>query len=193
MARIRSFNEEEVVQKAQSVFWLKGYEATSVADLVESTGLNRGSLYNTFGGKRELFLRTLLQYDQQVRRKTLADLEALDDPLKAFENFFNDLLEETIEDEDRKGCFLINTSLDFQGHDPKIQELLKQGMKEMEAFFRRGIEVSQARNLVEKNLDAASIAKSLLGSVVAIRVLGRGVFDKHWLQHLVEEALGRIR
>ena len=76
----KSFDEEAAIENAMRVFWEKGYEATSIANLIESTGINRGSLYNAFGGKRQLFTLSLLKYDTETRRAFIAQLEALDNP-----------------------------------------------------------------------------------------------------------------
>ncbi len=56
MARPKEFVPEEAIEKAMEVFWRKEYEATSVEDLVSAMHINRGSLYDTFGDKRKLFL-----------------------------------------------------------------------------------------------------------------------------------------
>ena len=180
----KNFDENEAVRDAMRVFWEKGYEATSLTDLLEGTGLSRGSLYNAFGGKQQLFEQALLEYDRSHRRATLAQLEALDSPQEAFETLFGGLIEEAIEDEARRGCFLVNTALSLESHEPEVQATVKQALKEFEGFFRRGIEVAQARDDMPDSIDAAATAKALLGLVVAIRVLARGAFAEAELRTL---------
>ena len=79
----KSFDEDEAVGKAMKVFWEKGYEPASMADLIAVTGITRGSLYNAFGGKEQLFIKALEKYDKDNRRAMLAKLEAMDDPQRA--------------------------------------------------------------------------------------------------------------
>jgi len=62
----KCYNENEVLDNAMKAFWSKGYEATSLRDLVKATGINRGSLYNAFPGKRALFMRALDHYDRII-------------------------------------------------------------------------------------------------------------------------------
>ena len=62
MAGVRQFDPDEVVDRAMEVFWTRGYESTSIDDLVEATGINRGSLYNAFGDKQGLFLAAIDRY-----------------------------------------------------------------------------------------------------------------------------------
>ena len=184
----KSFNEQDVIEKAMKVFWENGYEATSISNLIESTGINRGSLYNAFGGKRQLFTLSLLKYDAEIRRDFLAELEALDSPILAFETLFNALVQQAQNDTQPKGCFLINTSIEIASHDNEAKDIVTQGFVEFEAFFRRGIEVSQARGEMPSILDAPSTAKALFSLVVAIRVLGRGIYDEPSLQAIADQA-----
>ena len=184
----KSFDEDAVVGKAMKVFWEKGYEATSISDLIEGTGIGRGSLYNAFGGKQALFTQALSKYHGENHRATLAKLEALDDPLNAIRGLFAAVLEETVEDKAKKGCFLINTTLELWTHDAKTQAVIKKGHDETIAFFRRCIEVAQAREEIPSSVDALSTAKVLLSLMIAIRVLGRGAFDERDLRQIADQA-----
>ena len=184
----KSFDEEATLDRAMQVFWEKGFESTSITDLIEGTGINRGSLYNAYGGKQPLFVRALLKYDRDKRGALLARLEALDNPKQAICEFFDGLVTEAQADKEKKGCFLINTASELYAHDQEVHDIISSGLREVEAFFRRSIEVGQARGDIPKDLDAENTAKTLLGSLVAIRVLGRGVFTEPALQILANEA-----
>ncbi len=72
MARHKEFDQDEALQKAMEAFWARGYEATSMQDLVEHMGINRQSLYDTFGDKHSLFLKALDRYHEVETRKLLA-------------------------------------------------------------------------------------------------------------------------
>lgn len=184
----KSFDEQNAIENAMHVFWEKGYEATSIANLIESTGINRGSLYNAFGGKRQLFTQSLLKYDNETRRAFLAQLEALDNPKLAFKTLFDALVQQSENDAQPKGCFLVNTSVEIAFHDQETKDIVTQGFIEFEAFFRRGIEVAQTRGYMPTTLNASVTAKLLFSLVVAIRVLGRGVYDERSLKVIAEQA-----
>lgn len=183
----KSFNEQEVLDSATQVFWQKGYNSTSIADLIERTGLNRGSLYNAYGGKQALFVKALQNYDH-ARHKMLATLEVLDEPKKAIVKFFDDLVMNTLADKERKGCFLFNTALEIYAHDQDVNEIVTRGINQIEAFFRRSIEVGQARGDIKDELNPEEAAKALIALTVAIRVLGRGVFDESALKMIANQA-----
>ncbi|OHD77491.1 MAG: hypothetical protein A3J97_04565 [Spirochaetes bacterium RIFOXYC1_FULL_54_7] len=84
----KQFDIDEVLEKAMTAFWHRGYTATSMQDLVECTGVNRASLYATYGGKRDLFIAALKAYDESGRQALFAKLEALDDPKEAIHRLF---------------------------------------------------------------------------------------------------------
>lgn len=184
----KSFDEDEAVGKAMRVFWAKGFESASIADLIESTGITRGSLYNAFGGKEQLFIKALQKYDRDNRRAILAEFEAMDDPKRAIAALFDGIVTETIADADKKGCFIINTASELAIHGNEVNQIVHNGLREFEAFFRRSIEVGQARKDIPRNLDPEAIAKTLLALIVAIRVLGRGTFDEMALNKIAEQA-----
>lgn len=189
----KSFDEDVIVGRAMDVFWEKGYEPASMADLLEATGITRGSLYNAFGGKEALFFKALEKYDTDNRRALLAELEAVDDPLRAITLLFEGVVSETLTDPGKRGCFLVNTASDLAIHGEAVNALVRNGMRELEAFFRRCIEVGQARKQIPVGIEPAATAKGLMGMLVAIRVLGRGVFDEASLKTIATQAQRLLR
>lgn len=188
----KTFDEDEAIAKAMKVFWEKGFEPASIADLIAGTGITRGSLYNAFGGKEQLFIKALLKYDKENRRAFLAELEAMDDPRRAIAVLFGGIVAETLADTEKKGCFIVNTASELATHGEEVNRIVHNGIREFEAFFRRSIEVAQARKDIPESLDPEATAKGLLAMVVAIRVLGRGVFDKSALTTIADQALRLI-
>lgn len=184
----KSFDEEETLNKAMKVFWEKGFKPTSMADLIASTGITRGSLYNAFGGKEKLFIKALKKYDKGKRRSKLAALEGINDPLRAITALFDGIVADTIADPDKKGCFIINTASDLASHGEEVNQIVRHGLREIEAFFRRSIEVAQARRQISETLNPEVIAKGLVALATAIRVLGRGVYDKSALNAIASQA-----
>lgn len=183
----KSFDEEVALEKAMRVFWEKGFDSASIADLIEGTGINRGSLYNAFGGKQALFVRALLKYDRDNRQAAFARLEALDDPKQAIGNFFDDMVTKAVADTERMGCFLFNTVSESTTHEAEVNDIVANGLREIEAFFRRCIEVGQARGDIPKSLDPEAKAKALLAMSAGIRVLARGSFTEATLQTMADE------
>ena len=185
----KSFNEDDALAKAMLVFWEKGYASASMADLIEAMGITRGSLYNAYGGKEQLFTRSLQKYDRENRAAMLAKLEAMDDPKRAIATFFENIITETRTDSRNKGCFLVNTASELEEHGNEVNQVIRDGMAELDAFFRRSIELAQAREQLPTHLEATATAKGLSAMAVALRVLGRGAFDQAALRTIADQAL----
>lgn len=189
----KSFDIHQAVDKATEVFWAKGYKATSLADLLNATGINKGSFYNAFGSKKALFIQSLLKYDDQHCKAMVAELAALNDPITAITKLFDDLIEESLTDQEHKGCFLINTALNLPYHDEDTQKIIKNSLAHIEAFFKQQIELGQANGAISVTLDSMSAAKGLLSLIVGLRVLARGVFNQDELLATKKQAMHLIQ
>ncbi len=188
----KTFDEDKAIEAAMLVFWEKGYTDTSMADLLKATGLTKGSFYNAFGSKHDLFVKALLKYDVSNRRVVLQELVAMDSPIESIEAFMNAVVNESADDSNKKGCFLVNTSLDLNSHEEQVKQIITSGFAEVETFFKQMIELGQLRKDIPESIDPKSTAKALMGTVAGIRVLGRGVYDKAALQALSEQSLRLI-
>ena len=189
----KSFNEDLALEKAMTVFWEVGYEPASIANLLKGMELNRGSFYNTFGSKQALFEKALEKYDHEYRQPMLAQLEVLDNPRLAIDSFFDLTVNQTVSDQQHKGCFLFNTATVIATHNEKIHKIVSNGVKEIEGFLRRCIEVGQARHDIPSTLSPEPTAKALLALIVSIRILGRGIFEETALHTIANQGKQMIR
>ena len=187
MGRPKEFDEQEALLKAMKLFWVHGYKATSIQDLVDGMGIGRGSLYGTFGGKRSLFLRALRHYDKE-RGNHLADLSTSKPPRQAVLNPFEAVVNTALDDGSRDGCFLVNTALELSPHDREIESLVADGFSYAEGFFRSSIERGQASEEISTAVDAASTAQTLHTLLLGMLVLARSRPEPVLLQSIVKQA-----
>ena len=189
----KTFDINDAIDRAMEVFWAKGYEAASLADLMKAIGINKGSFYNAFGSKRALFIKSLVKYEREQRHDILLEFEQLDDPVEAISRLFDELIKQSFSDAERKGCFLVNTALDLPNHDSEIQKTVKDGLKGTETFFEGQIKLGIERGVIPEHIDAKLNAKGLLTLLVGLRVLARGVFDQESLAAIKAQAMALIR
>src|SRR5213075_2124987 len=104
MARHKEFDRDEALQKAMEVFWSRGYEAASIQELVEHMGINRQSLYDTFGDKHALYLKALDRYREVESRKLFELLGRGGSVKKAFRQLFSGVVEGSLGAGERRGC-----------------------------------------------------------------------------------------
>lgn len=183
----KSFDEEVAIDKAMQVFWQKGFESTSINDLLDVTELNRGSFYNAFKSKRQLFEKALVKYDI-IRQGIVKRLDTIESPKEKIDLFFDIAVSRTSTDPDLKGCFLFNTSLELAAHDHAVNEIVSNNISEIEHYLYDCIESGQGIGEIPKSLDPDATAKSLLALVVSIYVLGRGVYKESELQAIADQA-----
>lgn len=184
----KTFEESDVIDQAMQVFWEKGYAATSISDILEATGIKRGSLYNAFEGKHDLFLQSILKYENQRWQNLLRQLETVEDPREAILIFVDRTVQDTLSDPEKKGCMLVNTALDYSLHDDEVQKIVSDAVKQRIVFFENFIKRGQEQGVIPDSVQPRPTAKALVALLVGIRVLGRGVFGKAALQQIAEEA-----
>jgi len=172
MARPREFDETTVLEAAMNCFWAQGFEQTSVRGLAERMGITGASLYNAFGDKRSLYRQAFVHYLAQTVRDRVARLEKLR-PALAIRTFFDEIIERSVDDEQRRGCMLVNAALELAPYDPEFQQLVAEEMIFIEAFFRRCIEAGQKDGSIADTRPADELAKLLLSVLLGIRVLAR--------------------
>jgi TetR/AcrR family transcriptional repressor of nem operon len=135
-------------------------------------GITGASLYNAFGDKRSLYRRAFTYYLARTVRDRVARLEELPAAL-AIRTFFGEIIERSVDDEQRRGCMLVNAALELAPYDPEFQQLVVEEMVFIEAFFRRCIEAAQKDGSIADARPADELAKSLLSVLLGIRVLAR--------------------
>lgn len=192
MPRLKNFDEQVALERAMEVYWAKGYEGTSIHDLVAAMGINKGSLYNTFGSKKELFTRAFLKYDRERRRTLLAQLEKLGDSYAAIANLFEWFVSQSESDPARKGCLMVNTALELPNHPADVQEVVSAAIEDFEAFFERTIRIGQERGQILATLDPTQAAPWLLSQALGLRVLSRGALPSDRLHAIRAQALEAI-
>ena len=184
----KQYDEADVLNRAMEAFWARGYEATSITDLVAVTGINRGSLYNAFTDKRTLFLRAIEHYDKQHRRDFLAAVAQDHPPREAVLAAFEQVVESAKNGRNRKGCLLVNTALELSPHDREIEKVVKASLEEVEAFFRSMIEAAQEQGTIRPDIPAAETAQLLFGLFLGLRVITRCRPDTSLMNLIVKQA-----
>ncbi len=188
----KQFDLDAVLDKVMQAFWTRGYEATSMQDLVDCTGINRGSLYATYGDKHTLFVAALRMYDEKVRRALLAELEARYGPRKAIRQLFLAFTKGVSEAGGNRGCFLTNTALELAAHDPEVGRIVAQSQEDIEAFFARLIHKGKAQGEIGPHVNTTETARGLLASMIGLVVLTRSRPDRSLLASILDDAARRL-
>lgn len=192
MARPREFDEAAVLDAAVQCFWSRGYEATSVRDLITRTGITGASLYNAFGDKRALYQTALDHYVSSSISDRIRRCEVLA-PYDAVATFFAEIVRRSVEDRDHKGCMLVNAALEAAPHDAEFQRVVAAVLERIEGFFLRCVTAGQADGSITTSLTAADLARHLLGVLMGVRVLARVRPERALLEGVVAPALATLK
>lgn len=171
MSPNRAYDSHRFLDAAMRAFWAKGYEGTSMADLVAATGVNRGSIYAAYDGKRDLFRAALARYDDRHRDRFLARLAADHPPRDAIMAAFVAAAEAP--EGTPPGCLLVNTATEIGAADPDIAAFVTAALAEVERFFADRLRAGQAQGTIAPSRDPDTTATALLGLFLGLRVLTR--------------------
>jgi TetR/AcrR family transcriptional regulator, transcriptional repressor for nem operon len=129
MPRTKSFDQEEILDKATNLFWQQGYSATPPQDILDTTGLSRSSLYDTYGDKHSLFLQCLQRYRETETEVLIGYLDGSEDSAAAIRKVFHSAWGHTVKQRQQKGCLMVNTLNELASHDPEVAAIIRENRR----------------------------------------------------------------
>ncbi|MGW6137277.1 TetR/AcrR family transcriptional regulator [Streptomyces sp. NPDC055140] len=193
MARTKEFDPDAALQSALELFWRRGYEATSMADLVDRLGIGRASIYATFGNKHELYLKAMDRYAESADAAILADLSAGGPALPAVRALVRRFAAEATTDERRlTGCFATNTATELAPHDTAAARRVERSWEHVETLLRATLTRAQAQGELPADRDPRALARLLLVLMQGMRVVGKASPDPARVRDAAEQALGLL-
>ncbi|MFF1909087.1 TetR/AcrR family transcriptional regulator [Kitasatospora sp. NPDC058218] len=195
MARTKEFDPDTALQAALELFWRRGYEATSMAELVEELGIARASIYATFGSKRELYLRALERYGEQHNPVLLAELSQPGPVLPAVRGLVRRFAREAGEDGadgPRRGCFVTNTAVELAPHDPDAARRVAASLGHLETVLTAALVRAEAQGELPGGRDPRALARMLLVLMQGMRVIGKAGDGAARLRDAAEQALALL-
>ena len=175
MARTKAFNPQEKLAIAMFQFWQHGYDGTSMQGLVEAMGINRFSIYNTFGGKDELFFKSLQLYSECVFEPLLVPLNSDKSGLQRIQHYFVNLVEKLDSGSVRAGCFLQNAIQETAVTNAEVRPYVASLFDQLRQGFRLALVDALDEKALSRVADVDGAAEFLLMQVQALIVLQRQV------------------
>lgn len=187
MGRSKEFEESVVLQKAMELFWLQGYEKTSLSDLVEHMGIHRRSLYDTFGDKHTLFLKTIDCFVEFVKARLKSEILRAETAKQAIQYIFDFMIEGS---GDRSlGCLMVNSATELAPRDKEVQAKTEEAFMQLEHLLADLIRKGQQTGEFSCEYDAEVLAESLHNALLGIRVLARTSASKEKLHRIADSSL----
>jgi TetR/AcrR family transcriptional repressor of nem operon len=192
VARPREFERDVVLDRAMRVFWSRGYEAASIQRLVDHMGIQRGSLYDTFGDKRSLFLAAIDRYDRVVTARLLATLDGPASGIDAIRAFFRLKIELSLEAGRPRGCLVTNSVTELGSRDRGAASKVGSVLTKIEAAFLGAVIRAQRTDEIDPARDSRALARFLTSSAQGLSVMAKTFPERAVLDDIVTVILTAV-
>ncbi len=188
MAGVKQFDQNAVLDRAMMLFWRRGYEATSISDLINAIGINRGSLYASFGDKQRFFLAALDRYLDLIAKPLFAELSD-PDPRRAIERMFASIIRRTSDSQFPRGCLLTNTALECISDADSIGRKIAEMLVAQESAIYQVLRRAQAEGSLDSRQDPRALARFFMGVAHGMNVVNKAGADPTVLRDMAEVAM----
>jgi TetR/AcrR family transcriptional repressor of nem operon len=186
VGRPREFDEQRALEAAMDAFWKKGYESTSLSDLCCCTGLHKGSLYQAFGDKHQLFMRSLNHYADREFREVADVALRQDSPLDSIRALVRTVCDHAAEG---RGCLMINSMVELAPHDPAVRDMLAQEGQRRIAMMTELLTKAQELGEIRAELDPLKLAQQLMVGLAGSAALVKGLITTEEVMDLLESMI----
>lgn len=184
LGRPREFNTEDALETAMQQFWLVGYEATSLQDLLDVMNLSKSSLYQTYGSKHELFLRSIDLY----QKTSVSELQQCLNNSLTSKTFIKTLLEDVIAEassKKKKGCLLVNTVNELSNRDKAVFKVVSNGIDNVASVIKQAVIRGKKEGTIKSTVSTDTLVNYIVSNVSGLRTMVKNGANKSQLVPLV--------
>jgi TetR/AcrR family transcriptional regulator, transcriptional repressor for nem operon len=189
MARHKEFDPDQALDKAMRLFWERGYEKTSVQDLVERTGVHKRSMYDTFGDKHSLYLRSLDRYVGAARADLDATLDGVGSPREALRTVLATSIGNGV---DPRGCFAVTSASETALADPEVAHRVGDFFAASERLILDLVREGQRAGEIPARHDPEALATALHNGWIGVRIQARAGRGPDEIEQMVDGLLALI-
>jgi TetR/AcrR family transcriptional repressor of nem operon len=193
MPDVKHFDPDAALETVERLFWRRGVASTGIQDVVTATGLNRSSLYATFGGKQDLYLAALRRYIERRARPAFRHLAEDERGLPAIADFFYGLIEARCSGEyARWGCMVVNAHAGAENGEPPIRSAIEEHHRLLRTALRTALGTAQTLGQLGPDVDLGAAAELLATLAYGVNLRSRAGADARTLRGTVTTALDSI-
>lgn len=189
MARSKDFDEEEVLRKAICIFWNKGYNGTSMQDLVDGLGISRSSMYDTFTDKHTLYVKSLESYQKAADEQVCNLIQTNPSAKAAIKRLLELTVNDLIGEEQPKGCFMVNAEIELASHDDYVKEVICRSVQNMEEAFYMAIVKGQKSGEIQTRQDARALARFISNTIKGMQVSAKTITERAFFDDIIQTTL----
>ncbi len=192
VGRPKEFDPQQALGRAMEVFWARGYEATSVRDLLDAMGINRGSLYDTFGDKHALFTAAIDHYGRTQTAKLEETLAGPGSPLANIRKVLSRMGGTGGGSGTCRGCLATNTIVELAPHDPPVAETARCLLRRIEKAFERALDRALAARELPRGTDTRARARFLTSTAQGLVVMSKARASRAQIKDTVDLAVAAL-
>lgn len=190
--RTKDFDEEEILRKAIAIFWEKGYNATSLYDLIDGLGIGRSSIYHAFGDKHTLFVKALELYQQNGIEKIRAIINDAPSVKEGIGNLLQSVVKDVLSNDCPKGCFKVNSEVEVASSDELIKKMVSDDDLLIEKLLFEAIKRAQKEGAISTSKNPMALARFICNSVTGMRVYAKFRSDKQYFDDIIATTLSLL-
>ncbi|NJO46960.1 MAG: TetR/AcrR family transcriptional regulator [Oscillatoriales cyanobacterium RM2_1_1] len=188
VGRKREFDREEALEKAMELFWAKGYNAVGLSELLQHMGIQRQSLYNTFGCKHALFLEAIQHYGKTTICRIEAQLNQPGSPLENLQRVLRKAAADAACPQYR-GCFVVNAMIELAPHDPEVARIVRGLAQQIEQTIEGTLNRAIAAQELSAEIQTRPVASFLYHVILGFNVRGRLCPSQTCVDEILQMAL----
>jgi TetR/AcrR family transcriptional regulator, transcriptional repressor for nem operon len=192
MPRPKNFDPTEALDCALQVFWNRGYEATSLQELLDAMTLSKSSFYETFGSKHALYLAAIDRYRETALAQYVRILKDQDDGRQAIADVFEILIDQLDCPQGRRGCFMNNAAIESALHDAAAETRIREAQRTLEDAFYRAVRRAQTQGHIALEKDPRALARFLTSNMYGLLVMAKMAPGRDALQDVSRVALSAL-
>lgn len=189
MPRPKEFDRDQVLDLATDLFWRRGYEATSIGELVEALGIGRQSLYDTFGDKHALYLAALDRYRQRHGGMVGIVLETEQPLRRAMRSLFEGVIDHLLSDPEGKACMMVAAVSERCPKDAEVATRFCQNLEGMERAFTRRFARAREEGEIARHLEPTALARYFINTLNGLQITAKAIRERRALLEIAEVAM----
>jgi len=193
IGRPREFDTDQALEAAMRQFWSKGYEATSLQNLLEVMEVSKSSFYETFGNKHELFEQCLTLYANTLIASLREELRQAKTGLSFIEKVLNGLIDEASAKGEKCGCMMVNTTNELAQRDTIIAKLVANGTKSLQGVFEEAVRQGQKEGNIPLHKTPETLSNYLVSSMVGLKTMVKGGANATTIKDICEVTLTALK
>lgn len=192
MPKVKQFNKTRVLEAASAIFHQKGYNGTSIDEILKATGLSRSSLYDSFGDKHNLYLQSLEFYKSNSDQ----GLQSIDgknlNPLQKIESVFNGVVDHLINNPNDNGCLMVNAAAEMSKQCEKTSQVICNNKEDVQELFNTWLKEAQQNNMLTLTKPLKSYGQFLFNTLCGLKVMSQSGANKAELSNVVKVTLAAL-